>query len=135
MNADDLAMLLKTQFGMAMFPAAREVALYVGHKFLHATGRDPNDPDVFYNVKDYRRAVAYLRIVGLTGYGTGKAAARLQDKVREMAAWHATGDIVVTKLDETPDLLIDWIETGTTVEPGGSVLLIPCHVDGIGSAV
>ena len=136
MNADDLATLIKEQFGMKSFPTVEEVALYVGHKFLHATGRDPLDPDVFYNVKDYRRAVAYLRIVGLTGFGTGKVAAKLSDRVREMAAWHATGSIVVTKLDNEPGWYIDWIEIGTqAVVDGVSVLLVPCHVDGIGSAV
>lgn len=138
MNADDLAQMLATQFGWERFPAAEDIALYVGHKFLNATGRDPNDPDVFYNVKDLRRAVAYVRVTALVGFGTGKWAAKLHDRVREMAAWHANGYIVVTHVDSVRDPFIDWADSLAVVLmalEGASVLAVPCEVAGIGSAV
>ncbi len=142
MNADDLAQLITTQFNWDNAPEAEAIATWVGHAFLHATDRDPNDPDVFYNVKDYRRAVAYLRVVGVMGYGTGKVAARLHARVREMAAWHATGAIIVTKLDTVPDAFTDWYANEhvdsmlvDAVVGGASVLVIPCEVAGIGSVV
>lgn len=142
MNADDLAKLIATQFSWDELPAADAIATWVGHAFLHSTGRDPNDPDVFYNVKDLRRAVAYLRVVGLLGFGTGKVAAKLHARVREMAAWHATGAILVTKTDKAAAALIDWVDNeniGTMIvdalTDGASVLAISCEITGVGSAV
>ncbi len=138
MNADDLATMLKAQFGWDVFPTVEDVALYVGHKFLIATGRDPNDPDVFYNVKDLRRAVAYIRVTALVGFGTGRWAAKLHDRVREMAAWHANGYIVVTHVDTVRDPFIDWADSLSVVLiglDGAAVLAVPCDVAGIGSAV
>ncbi len=138
MNADDLAKLLAAQFGWDTFPITEDVAMWVGHKFLNATDRDPNDPDVFYNVKDLRRAVAYVRVTSLVGFGTGKAAAKLHNRVREMAAWHASGYIVVTSVDTMFDPTIDWADSLAVVMmglEGASVLAIPCDVAGIGSAI
>ncbi len=142
MNADDLAQLLSTQFGWDEFPKADAIATWVGHKFLYATGRDPNDPDVFYNVKDLRRAVAYLRVVGVMGYGIGKTAAHLHDRVRDMAAWHATGAITVIKIDQVPDPFIDWQTTEVlpdmilgAIADGSSILAIPCEVEALGSSL
>lgn len=138
MNADDLAQLLASQFGWDTFPLAEDIAVWVGHKFLHATGRDPNADDLFYNVKDLRRAVAYVRVTALVGFGTGKIAAKMHDRVREMAAWHASGYIVVTRVDTVFDPFIDWADSASVPLldfTGSSVLVVPCEVDGIGSAV
>ena len=138
MNADDLATMLKAQFGWETFPTAEDVATYVGRKFLHATGRNPNDPDVLYNVKDLRRAVAYVRMTGLVGFGTGGWSAKLHDRVREMASWHANGYIVVTHVDTVREPFIDWADSLSVVLiglDGASVLAVPCDVDGVGSAV
>ena len=142
MTADDLAQLIATQFGWDEFPKADAIATWVGHAFLHATGRNPNADDLFYNVKDLRRAVAYLRVVGLTGYGTGKTAARLHARVREMAAWHAVGAITVSRRDGVEDPFIDWVASefvpdmllGYLAE-GSAFLVIPCEVDVVGSTV
>lgn len=142
MNANDIAQLLATQFGWDEFPKPDAIATWVGHAFLHATDRNPNDPDILYNVKDLRRAVAYLRVVGLLGFGTGKVAARLHARVREMAAWHAVGAITVSKDDELEEPFIDWTASEFVpdmllehLSDGVAFLVVPCEVDVIGSTV
>lgn len=100
---------------------------WMGEHYIHEIHKDTGSGyPIEYTEKDIRRAVAYLRTINLIGAGLGREAARMRERVRDIASWHTNGWVVVTNGTAwwTDDTDVIWL----AIDEGHTFLLVPCYV-------
>jgi hypothetical protein len=113
---------------------SQQLHRWIGERHLKNTGRHPGSGNSFeYTEKDIRRAVAYKRLRRLVGAAVGSRGRDVADGVRELVAYHRSGNVLVTHED------IFWIRDDALIEvvemylaAARPVVVVPCSVLGFG---